>query len=115
MSVRFYEFGRLVGGSTPGGGSVIPAEASFGPPEQFEGTLGVGITTIAFAEDTKKVSIRNTHDLQNLDYSLDEGATWFTLQPYQVEEEPAALATIQLQPTVVGQTPTYQIIGILQA
>lgn len=111
MPVKFYSFGRLVGGVNPDGTTTAPPEAEYGPVQSFVGTLVVGITTFTFTATTKSVSVRNTHDLQPLSLSLDAGLTWELLAPYQVLEKAASVTSIQLR-DLVGNT-TYEVIGIL--
>jgi hypothetical protein len=111
----YFEWGNLMGGMTPSGAPVIPAAAPYGPPEEFSGTLGAGVTTITFTQRTKRVTIRNTHDTQILNYSLDGGATWFVSGPYQVVQEWVNITNLQLRPAVAGETPTYEITAVLVA
>lgn len=109
MTTKYYEWG-VVGG---GGGGTVPASSPYGPPEEFAGTLGAGVTTIAFSHDTKRVTLRNTHDSQSLDYSFDSGATYLTAGAGQVIQEWVSIDTLLLQPSVGGQTPTYEITAVL--
>lgn len=114
MSVRFYQFGRIVGGTDASGGSIPSADAAYGPPELMSGTLVAGINTFTFSASLKSLRIYNTHDTAYMDYSFD-GVTWFTLQPYQVIEENVSSTVVYLQPHVAGTFPTYELFGILQA
>lgn len=112
MTVRYYEFGKKVGGTESGGGTAVPAEAPYGPGEPVSGTLIAGNTTITFANATKRVTVRNTHDTQSLDYSLDSGTTWQTLAAYGEISEPVNLSSLILRNTGAVAT-TYEVVGIL--
>lgn len=114
MSVRFYQFGRLVGGTDSSGGSIAPSEAPYGEPELMGGTLVAGVNTLTFSASLKSLRIYNTHDTAYMDYSFD-GVTWFTLFPYQVIEENVSSNIVYLRPHVAGTFPTYELLGILQA
>lgn len=109
MSVKFYQFGKIVGGTGPNG-NIIPAEASYGPPETFEGTLPAGDTTITPSTYTKSVHILNTHDNITLEYSFDGGVDWFGIQPYGEVKEPVAVSDILLR----GAGCTYEVTFALQ-
>ena len=111
MSVRFYSFGRLVGGSGSGGGAVAPAEALYGPEESFRGSTGAGIVTINFANATKTVTVRNTDDTDNMQVSYD-GATWHDLGPYAAVDVNALVSSIRLR-GVGGVNCDYEVIGVL--
>lgn len=113
MSVKFYQFGKLVGGTSSGGGSTAPADADFGPGEILAGTLVAGVNTLTFTQSLKHIRIANTHDSAAMDYSFD-GVTWATLIAYQIVQEPASNQTIFLRPTVAGTFPTYELLGIQQ-
>lgn len=112
MSVRYYEFGRIVGGQTSGGGTIIPAEALYGPDNPFVGVLAAGNTTIAFDNPTKGVSVRCTHDLQSLEYSFDGGLTWLLLGPYGETKEFVSITSLLLRNAGPIGT-TYEVVGIL--
>jgi len=109
MSVKFYQFGKIVGG-TSGGGTVIPQEAAYGPGETFSGTLGAAVAIITPSQDSKHVTILNTHDNVTLEYSLDGGVIWLGLMPYGQIQVPVAESSIQLR----GNTCTYEVIFALQ-
>ena len=96
MTTRYFEWGALKGGTTPSG-AAIPAAASYGPPDTFDGTLPAGNTTITFTSSTKSVHIMNTHDTLSLEYSFDGGVDWFGIQPYGEVKEPIAVATMLLR------------------
>jgi hypothetical protein len=113
MSVRFYQFGALVGGTDDHSHIIPPITANFGAPEQFEGTIGAIGTTITFTSHLKHIRIANTHDSASLEYSFD-GATWFTLIPYQILQEQVNSNVVYLRPLVVGTNPTYELLGIRQ-
>ena len=109
MSVKFYQFGKIVGG-TSDGGAIIPAEASYGSAETYEGTLGVVNTTITPTQATKSIHIINTHDTVTLEYSLDGGVDWFGIAPYGEVKAQVAVISLLLR----GNTATYEIIFGLQ-
>ena len=110
MTVRYFEWGVAKGGTTPSGAS-IPAEAGYGPPETFEGTLPAGNTTITFTRATKNVHIINNHDNLTLEYSLDGGVDWFNLGPYGHVTEPIAITSLLLR----GAGCTYEITAALSS
>jgi hypothetical protein len=111
MTVRFYEFGRPVGGSSSGGGAQAPAEANYGPGETFDGTVAAADTTINFANSSKHVTIRNTHDTASLQYSLDGGVDWFTIGPYGEIGEFISLTSLILR-RIGGVAVTYEVTVI---
>jgi hypothetical protein len=111
MSVSFYQWGVLTGGIDPDSG-IAPTMGGtpYGPPEQFSGTLGGGVTIITFTRDTKFITIRNTDDTDALQYSFDT-ITWFTAIAYQVIQEVVKTGSIYLR--AVAGTPTYEVLGVL--
>lgn len=111
MTTRFYEWGAQAGGTNPSGPSV-PADAAYGPGEPYTGTVGVGGTTITFSNATKSITVRNTHDSNNLEYSIDGGTTWLLLGPYGAVTETVALSSLQLR-RVAAAVVTYEVIGII--
>lgn len=112
MSTTFYQWGKLTGGIDPhSGGAAVPAEAPYGPAEQFTGTL-LAATTVTFTTPTKFVTIRNTDDWNALEYSFDN-ATWFACVAHQVIQESVNTAALYLR--AVAGTPTYEVLGILTA
>lgn len=113
MSVRFYQFGTIKGGTNSNGSMIPPGESPFGPAELYAGTLGAGATTITFSSDIKHIRIANTHDSAALEYSFD-AITWLVLIAYQIVQEPVSDNTVYLRPLVAGTTPTYEAFGILQ-
>jgi len=106
MPFKHYEWGNFAGG---GSGSVAPAEADYGNPEQFSGTL-VGVTTVNFSSPTKAVTVRNTHATQSLEYSFDN-STWFVLGPYGEASYQVIASNVYLRP--VAGNPTYEVLGVL--
>jgi hypothetical protein len=106
MPVKFYEFGRLVGGS-----SVVPSESDYGPPQVFTGTLVAGDTTITFDHSTKSIQVINTHDTSSFSFSLDGGATWINLAAYGQFKDLVSLASIILRSTAGGET--YTVVAVL--
>jgi len=109
MSVLYYKWGVTKGGANPSG-PTVPDEANFGPPEQFDGILPVGNTTITFSASTKSVHIINTHDTIALEYSLD-GVTWLGLAPYGEITEPVSVSSLLLR----GAGATYEITAALRS
>ena len=110
MGVKYYEWGVTSGGSDSGGGTV-PADASYGPVEDFTGTLTGAVATITFSADTKSVHILNTHAANDLLVSFDGGTDWVTVASYGDIEEAAAVSSIMLN-GVAGTT--YHVIAITQ-
>lgn len=110
MSVKFFEWGKLTGGSTSGGGSVTPADALYGEPEQFDGTLAAGNTTVTFSNPTKWVKVINTHVSQALEVSFDAGATWLVIAAYGSDTYYINVSSILLRNQGAVGT-TYQIIA----
>jgi hypothetical protein len=113
MSVRHYSWGIRTGGANEDGSAPAPAEASYGPPEKFSGTIGAAGVTITFAASTKSVTVRNTHDSAGLQYSLDGGATWFGMQAYGEKTENVNISSMRLRRATPGTAPTYEVIAIL--
>jgi len=112
MTIKFYTFGNPEGG---GGGTVIPAESDYGESESFEGTIGAAGATISFTRTTKGFTVRNTHDSNTMEFSID-GAVWHDLGPYAAMTLAAAENSVQLRPYGGGAGPvTYEVIGILSA
>lgn len=113
MSVRFYQFGALVGGTDSSGSAITPDGGGggvSGTPEQFSGTLAAA-TTITFSKTTLGIDLRNTHDSASLEYSYDN-VTWFTCNSYQVIQEGAQIDFIYLRPLVGA--PTFELVGLLK-
>jgi len=94
MSVKYYEWGVAKGGSTPGGGGSAPADAAFGPPEQFGGVAVVAPTTITFTRDTKWVHVINSDVEFDLEVSLDGGANYISLSSGSELQEAAQVASL---------------------
>lgn len=111
MSVRFYEFGQLSGGSEESGNVAPPAEASYGAPQPFVGTVGAAGTTLPFAGSTKQVTVRNTHETASMEYSLDAGTIWFGLGSYGGITEEVSIGFLMLR-RVDGEV-TYEVNAIL--
>jgi len=112
MSVRYYQFGKLVAGSSPSG-PVIPPEASYGPPETINGTMAAATETITLTRPTKEILIRNTSDLASIEYSFDGGLTYLLLGPYGSSPPHAIqIETILLRDTA-GGNPSYEIVAAL--
>ena len=112
MSVKHYEWGVTVGGTTPGGGSGAPAAALFGTPDQQSGTAPVGDTTINFATSTKWVHVLNTDQANDLQVSFDGGADWQTISSLGDIKEEIVVTSLILRTTVAT---TYSIIAALSA
>jgi hypothetical protein len=113
MSTLYYEWGVRRGGTDPDGGVVAPAEAPYGPEETFTGALLAGVTTIAFTAASKRVTLRNTDDLNGIRYSFDSGTTWLDAEAHQVIQEWVSIESMQLQPLTAGTTPSYEITVVL--
>ena len=111
MTTKYYEWGIRKGGSNTNG-PVIPAEASYGPPDPFTGTVALGGTTITFVTATKQVTVRNTHDTAPLEYSYDGGVTWLLLGPYGSTTEEVSIADLDLR-RVAAAAVTYEVIAVL--
>jgi len=111
MTTRFYQWGNQAGGTTPNGPSA-PASTGYGVGESYTGTVGAAGTTITFTNSTKSVTIRNTHDSNNLEYSIDGGTTWLLLGPYGSITESVTLTSIRLR-MVAAAVVTYEVIGII--
>lgn len=112
MPAQFFEWGVVTGGTSPGGTPAVPAAAPYGPAETFTGTLAAGVTNIAFTSASKRVTIRNTHDLDSMSYSFDGGATWLNMEPHQVVQEWVCVTSVDLMPVGAG-LPTYEITVVL--
>jgi hypothetical protein len=111
MSTTFYQWGVLTGGIDPDSGLTPTSGGTpYGPPEQYEGTLGAGTTAVTFTKDTKFITIRNTDDTNALEYSFDN-ATWFTALAYQVVQEVVKTDVVYLR--AVAGAPTYEVLGVL--
>jgi len=109
MSVKFYNWGTLSGGSGSGGGGTVPAGSDFGDPDPFEGTIGVAATTVTFTRDTKNVKVINT-SATNMEISFDNGTTWLTITQFGSDSYPISVASMLLR----GNTATYEVIATLQ-
>ena len=116
MSVRFYQFGALKGGTDSSGGTITPAGGGgggvSGTPQQFEGILGAATTTLTFTKTTVGVSIRNIDDTNALEYSFDN-VNWFTCLAYQVIQEGAQVDNLYLR--AVAGNPTHEVVGLLSS
>jgi hypothetical protein len=113
MTTTYYQWGVLIGGIDPNSGLAPTSGGTpYGPPEQFSGALGAGVTTITFSHDTKAVTIRNTDDINAFQYSFDN-VTWFDCIAYQVIQETVETGVLYLQP--VAGAPTYEVLGVLTA
>lgn len=112
MGVKYYIFGNEANQPTQPGSGGIPTEASYGAGDSEVGTLAAGNTTLTFTA-TKGLSIRNTHDTQALDYSLDGGVTWQLLAPYGEVKESISLTTLIMRNSGAAGT-TYEVVAILQ-
>ena len=110
MTVKFYEFGQLVGGTSPDG-PIAPAAASYGIGESFEGTVAVVGTTITLANPSKHITIKNTHDSAALEYSFDAGVTWLSLGSYGEIGEFINLTSLMLR-RVGAAVVTYEVVAI---
>lgn len=120
MTKRFYENGGVVGGMDENGNQLAPTSGGggggggSGPPQTFEGTLAAGTTTINFTNETLNITIRNTHDDQSLDWSVDAGVTWLTIHPGGEITEPFQVDSLQLRNTAAVNT-TYEVAASLSA
>ena len=111
MTVQRYEWGMVKGGYTPSG-PAAPAESSYGPEDSFTGTLpAAGNLTITFANPTKSIHIRNTDDINSMQFSLDSGTNWFTILAYGSRDLEVMVPSLLLR--AVAGTPTYEVIGVL--
>lgn len=106
MSYKFYQFGIAVGGFPESIGF-----SNYGPPQVASGTLGAATLTINFTSMTKWILIRNTHDADYMQYSVDEGTTWSTLGPYGETSAPLAIDSLRLRR--VSGAPTYYVEAAL--
>lgn len=77
MTVKYYEWGQTAGGG--GDQPAVPADALYGPPEQFSGTVTNAGATITFTSNTKWVHVINTDVAENLQVSFDGGANYITI------------------------------------
>jgi len=112
MSVQYYIFGKLVGGSTPGGDVIVPAEASYGPPETFRNTMAAVSETVTLSASSKEITVRNVSDAAILEYSFDGGLTYLLLGPYGEKTYDIQVTNIILRDTA-GANPTYEIVAAL--
>ena len=106
MPVEYYEWGNKIG---TGGDSTTPPEASYGPAEDYSGTILAGATlVINFSGATKSVKIQNTHDDADFTVSVASGI-YRTIGPYGEIEEPIKITSL----TIVGGTAnsTYYVRG----
>lgn len=113
MSIRHYEWGLRKGGANEDGSAPAPAEALYGPPEKFRGTIGIAGVTITFAASTKGITVRNTHDSALLEYSFDGGTIWFSMQAYGEKTEYVNVSSMRLRRVAPGTAPTYEVIAVL--
>lgn len=113
MPVLFYSFGKLVGGTTPGGGVAIPDEALYGPGFYDVGILPIGDTTITFTKDTKSVQVINRDDTDPFSVSFDGGVTFINLGAYGQVRENVSVSSIILRAAVAGVD--YAVIAVLRA
>jgi len=89
MTTKYYEWGNAVGG---GGVPGIPAEAPFGPIEEFADNIAaLALVGIEFSSTTKSVKIQNTHDTALFYVSFDMGGTFRTIGPYGEIEEAVSI------------------------
>ena len=94
---KYYEWGNLVGGVGPGSVPVTPPEASYGPAEDFSGTILAGaIEVITFTNPTKSVKVQNTHDLADFEVSVASGI-YRTIGPYGEIEEPIKITSLTIR------------------
>jgi len=112
MGVSVYNWGQSSGGSGSGGTPTAPSSATYGPPEQFEGTLTETIT-ITFSSATKSLTIQNTDGENPLEYSLNGGTTWVRLDATGEVTQPFQVINIQLRP--VSGSPTYLVEAALSS
>ena len=112
MTVKVFSWGKLIGG-TSGGGAIIPAEASYGPPEQFTGILPIGDTVITFTQQTKYVTVINADDTDSFQVSFDGGTAWLTIGPYGSIPSPVAVDSIILRSASAGVD--YRVVAALQS
>lgn len=110
MPVKFYEFGKLVGGSSSGGASA-PAESMYGPAQSFSGVLPVGDTVINFLRATKSVQVWNTSDSVAFQVSSDPFADWITVGTYGNIRENIMVNSITLRAAVAGAS--YFVLAVL--
>lgn len=112
MSTKYYEWGNFKGGCDCDGGAGVPAEAPYGPVQDFSDTIAAGATvSISFTNSTKSVKIQNTHDTESFTVSVDGGTTFRTIGPYGEIEEPISVSGV----TLVGGTgnSSYYVRGVL--
>jgi len=114
MSVRFFQFGTLAGGTDTNSNPLNPSGGGgvSGVPEQFTGVLGLGVTTLSFTKTTVGIALRNTSDAFALQYSFDN-ITWFTCAAYQVIQDGAQVDFLYLR--AVAGAPTYEVTGLLES
>ena len=118
MSVSFFSFGTLVGGTDGSGAPLNPAGGGgsgggvSGEPEQFKGVLGLAVTTLSFTKTTVGFALRNTNDTNALEYSFDN-VNWFICAAYQVIQDGAQIDFLYLR--AVAGAPTYEVTGLLKS
>ena len=110
MVVKYYRWGQIEGGG--GSSPSSPAASGYGPPEPFIGTVAVAGTTITFSSSTKSVTVRNTHDTAQMEYSLDGGTTYQDLGPHGEKTETVSSSSILLR-RVGGVVVTYEVVAVL--
>jgi hypothetical protein len=111
MSKKFYEFGRLVGGTNVDGSEIVTTTTPYGPGETFSGTLSSSTKTITFSNSTKHITIRNTHNSLFIEWSLN-GTIWHSIGPYGEVKELISAQSILLKRSTSGN-PTYEVVAVL--
>lgn len=101
MGTRYFEWGSAVGS---GGGTapVAPADALYGPPDQFSGTVTNVGATITFTRSTKWVHVINADFEHDLEVSFDGGANYITIGSGGDLKQNLQLTSLDLRGNVAG-------------
>ena len=111
MTVRYYEWGTLAGGG--GGTVVVPADALYGPPEQFSGAVTNVAAIITFTRDTKWVHVINADVEYDLEVSFDGGVNYITIGSGGDLQENLELSSLILRGNAAGTD--YEVTAGLSA
>jgi len=107
--VQYYEWGNKVGG---GGGGTAPADALFGPPEQFSGVVTNVGATVTFTRPTKWVDVLNQDAEHDLEVSFDGGGSYVTIPSGGSLKEELITTSILLLGNAAGTD--YEVVAALQ-
>jgi len=111
MTVRFFEWGQAAGGG--GSSPTAPADALYGDPEQFSGTVTNVGATITFTTLTKWVHVINADSQWDLEVSFDGGANYIVIGSGGDLQENLHLASLLLRGNAAGTD--YEIAAGLTA